>query len=285
MLRSEPMAHVASACALATAAVLAARTASAQTDDEARHQPPSETELSREAENPVSKLSSFPVRYQNDFGIGAQKLERSAISLRPTLAFPVTHDLSLVSRTTIPIASQPDPVHGTYTSGLGDTVESLFLVPRPSSDVIWGVGPSISIPTAIPTVLGSGWVAVGPTAAVLMQSRLLTLGLLGAQLWSLAGESSRPGIDLLGVKYIAALHLPRGWYIQTSPVVSANWNASSFRNMWTIPVGGGAGKVFHLGELPVNVSVAAYWNVIRPETIVAPSGNVQAQLALLLPGW
>jgi len=278
------MGHAASACALATAAVFAVRTASAQTDEEAR-QPPSETELSREAENPVSKLSSFPVRYQNDFGIGPQNRERTTISLRPTLAFPVTHDLSIVSRTTVPIASQPDPVHGTFTSGLGDTVESLFLVPRPSSGVMWGAGPTISIPTALPTVLGSGWVAVGPAAAVLMQSRLLTLGLLGVQLWSLAGESSRPDVNRLGLKYIAALHLPRGWYIHTAPLLSANWNASSFRNMWTIPVGGGAGKVFHIGELPINASVTAYWNVIRPETVMAPSGNVQAQLALLLPGW
>ena len=156
MLRSFRMAHSASAWALATAAVLAVRTAAAQTDEEARQQPPSETELSREAENPVSKLSWFPVRYQNDFGMGPQNLERSTISLRPTLAFPVTHDLSLVSRTTVPIASQPDPVHRTYTSGLGDTVESLFLVPRPSSHVIWGAGPSVSIPTALPAVLGSG---------------------------------------------------------------------------------------------------------------------------------
>jgi hypothetical protein len=279
------MAHASSACVLATAALFATRTASAQTDEEARQQPASETDLSRQAENPVSKLSSFPVRYQNDFGIGPQNLERSTISLRPTLAFPVTHDLSIVSRTTVPIASQPDPVHGTYTSGLGDTVESLFFVPRPSSGVMWGAGPSISIPTALPTVLGSGWVAVGPAAAVLMQSRLLTLGVLGVQLWSLAGDSSRPDIDRLGVTYIAALHLPRGWYIHTAPVLSANWNASPFRNMWTIPVGGGGGKVFHIGDLPINVSVTAYWNVVRPETVVAPSGNVQAQLALLLPGW
>jgi hypothetical protein len=266
------------------AAVFVARTASAQPDEEARH-PPSETELSRQAENPVSKLSSFPVRYQNDFGIGPQNLERSTISLRPTLAFPVTRDLSIVSRTTVPIASQPNPVGRTYTSGLGDVVESLFFVPRPTSGFIWGAGPSVSLPTALPSALGSGRVAVGPAAAVLMQSKLLTLGVLGMQSWSVAGDSGRPDINRLGVMYVGALHLPRGWYIHTAPVVSANWNASSLRNMWTIPVGGGGGKVLHLGEVPINVSVTAYWNVIRPETAAAPSGNVQAQAALLLPGW
>jgi len=267
-----------------TAAVLTAGTASAQSDEEARPQP-SESELAHEVENPVSKLSSFPVRYQNDFGIGPQNLERSTVSLRPTLAFPLTRDLSLVSRTTVPIASQPDIVHRTMTSGLGDIAESLFLVPRPASNVIWGAGPSLSFPTALPDALGSGRVTVGPTAVVLMQSRLVTLGVLGGQSWSVAGDSSRPDISRLGIQYIAALYLPRGWYILTAPVLSANWNADSFRNMWTIPVGGGGGKVLHVGELPLNVWVAAYWNVVRPETLVAPSGNVQAQVALLLPGW
>jgi hypothetical protein len=277
LLRSERM-------ALATAAVLAAQMLAAQPGQETRAQP-SESELAREVENPVSKLSSFPVRYQNDFGIGPQNLERSTLSLRPTLAFPVTRDMSIVSRTTVPIVAQPDVVNRRYTSGLGDTVESLFFVPRPSSDVIWGVGPSVSFPTAVPGVLGSGRVAVGPAAAALMQSGLLTLGVLGVQVWSVAGETSRPDISRLSVQCIGALHLPRGWYVHTAPVVSANWNASSFRNMWTIPVGGGGGKVLHLGELPINVSVTAYWNVVRPQTLVAPSGNVQAQVALLLPGW
>jgi hypothetical protein len=279
------MAHAPSACALATAAVLVAQAAAAALPGELTPQEPSESELAHELENPVSKLSSVPVRYQNDFGIGPQDLGRTTLSLRPTLAFPVTRDLSIVSRTTVPFVTQPDIVHGTQMSGLGDTVESLYFVPRPVSGFIWGAGPSILLPTAVPGALGPGEVGAGPTAAVLVQSQLLTLGLLGVQTWSFGGTSGRPDISRLSVMYVVALHLPRGWFIHTAPVLSANWNASSWRDTFTIPVGGGGGKVVRLGEVPLSVSVAAYWNVVRPATLPAPSGDVQAQVALLLPGW
>jgi hypothetical protein len=126
---------------------------------------------------------------------------------------------------------------------------------------------------------------VGPTAAALVQSGLLTLGVMGVQVWSIAGDSSRPDINRLGVVVFGALQLPRGWYLRTSPVISANWNAGSPGEIWTIPVGGGAGKVLHVGAVPIAVTVAAYWNVVRPTTVPAPLGNVQAQVALLLPGW
>jgi hypothetical protein len=246
--------------------------------------PRDESSLAHEVENPVSKLSSIPVRYQNDFGIGPNDLARSTISIRPTIALPLTRDLSLVSRTTVPFIVQPDVTRaGAYKSGLGDTAESLFFVPPPAAGVIVGVGPSVALPTASASEFGSGQLGVGPAAAVLMQPGPLTLGVLVVQLWSVAGESNRPGVNRMSVLYVAAAHLPGGWYIDTAPVISANWNADSPRNTWTVPIGGGAGKVLRIGGIPINVSVAAYWNAIRPDTLAAPSGNAQVQVALLLP--
>ena len=32
-----------------------------------------------------------------------------------------------------------------------------------------------------------------------------------------------------------------------------------------MPVGGGFGKVFRLGMLPVNVNLSTYYNVVRPD--------------------
>lgn len=33
---------------------------------------------------------------------------------------------------------------------------------------------------------------------------------------------------------------------------------------WTVPIGGGAGRVFSIGALPVDLSVSAYYNVVKP---------------------
>jgi hypothetical protein len=277
------MACAPGAYAFATVALLVTRAAEAQPPEHAPP-PPDESQLAHEVENPVSKLNSVPIRYQSDFGIGPKDLSRNTLSIRPTIALPVTPDLSIVSRTTVPLVSQPDVGRGMgYTSGLGDVTESLFFVPPPASGVIWGLGPSVLLPTASASELGSGQLGVGPTAAVLLQPKPLTLGVLAAQMWSIPGLSNRPEINRLSIMYVGAFHLPGGWYIKTAPIISANWNAGTLRQMWTIPVGGGAGKVLYVGDVPVSVSLAAYWNAVHPDTIAAPSGSAQVQVALLLP--
>ncbi len=32
----------------------------------------------------------------------------------------------------------------------------------------------------------------------------------------------------------------------------------------TVPIGGGAGRVFKIGKLPINLSLATYDNVVKP---------------------
>jgi len=278
------MGHVRRAWVVAVAGVLVARVAGAQVPPEQPAQP-DETELSREVENPIGRLRSIPVQDLTEFGIGPNGLARNTIAIQPILTWSPSEDVSFVSRTRVPIVSTPDLTMrgGGYTSGLGDMTESLFLVPRSPPGVLWGLGPTFLLPTATANQLGSGQLGVGPSAAVLTQPRPLTLGVLVGQMWSIAGASNRPDISQLAIMYFAALHFPRGWYLNTMPIVTANWNAASPRNVWTVPVGGGGGKVFRAGGVPLNVSVGAYWNAIRPDTVAAPSGSAQVQVALLLP--
>ncbi len=33
---------------------------------------------------------------------------------------------------------------------------------------------------------------------------------------------------------------------------------------WTVPVGANVGRVIRIGKLPVNLSVGAYYNVVKP---------------------
>ena len=34
---------------------------------------------------------------------------------------------------------------------------------------------------------------------------------------------------------------------------------------WTVPVGGGAGRVFKIGKLPINIMLAGYYNLVKPQ--------------------
>jgi len=45
--------------------------------------------------------------------------------------------------------------------------------------------------------------------------------------------------------------LPDGFYLTSSPIWTVDWKANSGQQ-WTVPLGGGVGKIFHLGKLAIS---------------------------------
>lgn len=79
--------------------------------------------------------------------------------------------------------------------------KSLFLNPLETrGKLIWGLGGSITAPTATDDRLGSGKWSAGPTAVGLVQPDWGTYGMLARHLWSFAGEDDRRDVNqsLLG---------------------------------------------------------------------------------------
>jgi len=72
-----------------------------------------------------------------------------------------------------------------------------------------------------------------------------------------------------------------GWYLSTAPVITANWEAEDSDDTLTIPVGGGVGRVFKIGKQPVNLNLAAYYNVEKPDD--ASDWNLQFTWNFLFP--
>lgn len=56
----------------------------------------------------------------------------------------------------------------------------------------------------------------------------------------------------------------KGWYLTSVPIITANWEANG-DNTWTIPFGGGIGKLFSIGKQHINTQLSAYYNVEKPE--------------------
>ena len=76
-------------------------------------------------------------------------------------------------------------------------------------------------------------------------------------------------------------NLPAGWYLTTSPILTANWKADKAGDVWTVPLGGGVGKLFRVGTQPINVQLAAYGNVAKPE--FGPDWQLRFQVQFLFP--
>ena len=82
-------------------------------------------------------------------------------------------------------------------------------------------------------------------------------------LWSFAGDRTRPDVNQLLVQPLVNYTLPGEWYLTSSPQVTANWKASS-RDRWTVPVGAGVGKLIPIGPRSVSAQAEAYYNAERP---------------------
>jgi len=106
------------------------------------------------------------------------------------------------------------------------------------------------------------------------------IGILAQNIWSFAGSSDRPDVNQFLARYFINYNLPDGWCLTAAPIITADWEASS-GNKWTVPAGGGFGRVFRFGKLPFNANLSAFANVVRPDP--GPDWTLRLQRALLLP--
>lgn len=235
-------------------------------------------EIAKQAQNPIARLISIPI--ENDFNpeTGVNKEDSYVLQLKPVVPFSLSKDWNLITRTIIPIIQVPDLAPGVNgTTGLGDVNLSLFLSPAKAGRVIWGVGPIISFPTATENILGTKKLSVGPTVVVLKSQGHWLYGALVNNLFSVAGPSARADVNQMLVQPFANYNFRRGWYLTTSPIITANWEVKPDER-WVVPVGGGFGKIVHLGKLPVNAYTQFFRNVQRPGGVSTWSARFQVQL-------
>jgi hypothetical protein len=127
-------------------------------------------DLRSAVQNPISSLISLPFKFTFDYG--APNGEATFLNIQPVV--PVTvGSWNLVNRAIIPLIDSPgevagtpgipNPVEGDGATGLGDINYSLFFSPVEYDKAIWGIGPSLTIPTATDKELGSEKWSVGPT--------------------------------------------------------------------------------------------------------------------------
>ena len=193
----------------------------------------------------------------------------------------LNENLLLVTRVIIPVVYQPELALGIEDDfGLGDMNPTFFFVPQTASNVTWGVGPTFLLPTATGDTLGNDKWSFGPSAVVVITTERFVFGGLVSQVWSFAGDSDREDVNQLLVQPFLNYNLPDGWYLLTAPIITANWEASSGDQL-TLPIGGGFGRVFNIGQQPVNASLQAYWNPVNPDDGV--EWSIRSQLTLLFP--
>lgn len=240
-------------------------------------------ELAKQAQNPIADLISLPFQNNTTFRVGPQE-ERTlnVLNIQPVIPVPLSKDLLLVTRTIVPVINQPtSPTGRESLFGLGDINPQFYFVPRTNSKITWGVGPTFVLPTATDEVLGQGKWSAGPAAVVVVTTKHMVFGAVGNNVWSFAGSSERTNVNQMLVQPFLNYNLSHGWYLVSSPIITANWEAPDGEEPWTVPIGGGFGRVFAIGEQKVNATLQAYWNAVKPEG--AGDWTLRAQLQFLFP--
>jgi hypothetical protein len=242
--------------------------------------------LQKATQNPVADLISVPLQDNMNFGVGPYNGTQNVLNIQPVIPMHLTENWNLVSRIIAPVVWQPytgpnsaNASLGTF--GLGDLNPSLFLTPAHPGKVIWGAGPALVFPTATDRSLGQGKWSAGPSFVVLAQPGHWTLGVLANNVWSFAGENDRRTVNQFLLQYFINYNLSRGWYLAMQPIITADWAAPHAKDVWTVPFGGGVGRIMKVGLQPINWSLQAYGNAHTPSG--ASSWGIRLQLAFLFP--
>lgn len=240
----------------------------------------SNAELAQAAQNPIANMISLPLQNNINTGIGPDDETQNILNLQPVWPATLNDDWIVITRTIIPIISQPDVLTNKgRVNGLGDTTFSAYLSPANIGSLIWGVGPIFLLPTATDDTLGADKWGTGASVVLLSMPGNWVLGSLISNVWSVGGSGTQD-VNLFTWQYFINYNLPDSWYLTSAPIITANWEADS-GNRWTIPIGGGMGKIFRIGKQPVNAQVSAYKNIETPE--FGADWQIRLQLQFLFP--
>jgi hypothetical protein len=260
--------------------------------------------LADESMNPLSTLISLPFENNTFLNVGPSESIANVLNIKPI--YPINlidlnvglADWNLINRFTIPIVytegqeedvlerinlggSVPGSFGVGSAFGLADITYQGFLTPSQSRGTFsWGVGMGLVIPTATEDRFASDKWSGGPAIVGVNNTRKWFLGLIAQNVWDFAGDDDAADVNSFSLQYTVNYKMGNGYYITSSPLITANWEAES-GNQWAVPFGGGVGRLMKFGEQAVAIDVGAYYYVERPQ--YNPNWYVQILVNFLFP--
>jgi hypothetical protein len=237
-----------------------------------------------QAQNPLSPVYSLLNENSTNFRMGPLERTQDVLLVEPVIPIRLTPGFNLITRWITPVIWQPllarsipaplPPMPAPLPSipaplpsigsefGLGNITPQFFFTPaHQGNGFVWGLGFNAWLPTATDDSLGINEWGGGPTAVALWIQGPLLFGVLFNQTW--AGDQSHGSsatfdrIDQMAVQPFIFYNLSAGWYVASLPIITADWTVD---DKWTVPIGGGIGRVMPLGNVNVNARLDAYYN-------------------------
>jgi hypothetical protein len=237
--------------------------------------------LQKASQNPVADLISIPLQNNFNFGVGPQDKMQYVGNIQPVVPIHATENWNVITRTIVPFVYQPELAPGVGdVFGLGDIQFTAFLSPAKPGEFIWGVGPIFQFPSGTNNSMTTGQWCAGPSVVGLKMDGHWVYGALANYVSSYAGQSDRGAVSQWLIQPFVNYNMADGWYLVSAPIITANMMVDN-SDRWTVPLGGGAGRIIRFDKLPVNFSLQGFYNVAHPNA--GPDWSIRFAIQLLLP--
>ena len=120
--------------------------------------------LAKAAQNPIANMISVPFQNNFNFGIGPNKVTQWDLNVQPVIPISLNEDWNLITRTVIPII-EPALTRARCARARLAWATSIrsSTSPRPRpGGLIWGVGPTFTLPTGHRFPVGQRQMERGP---------------------------------------------------------------------------------------------------------------------------
>jgi hypothetical protein len=235
------------------------------------------SEIGAKLSNPLSDVWALFTQFGLTFNDGELNQKRPKVAgnimFEPVVPLPLygtgDDEWKLVIRPTVPFFIEQPVFMGVNSyerkTSLGDTLLP-FVVGPPTGNLIIGIGPTFTLPTATTRRLGSKQWQIGPAGVLGYKNKKLIFGVFPQYFWKMApaGQGDIPNASNLSMLYFFAYNLPDAWQVMFNPTINYNHKASS-GNQWNVPVGLGVSKTIRIGRTPIKFQLAGEYSVVNQD--------------------
>ncbi|MDF7806938.1 hypothetical protein P4E94_05770 [Pontiellaceae bacterium B12219] len=218
---------------------------------------------SAQANNPLANMKAL--NFQNYYIGEVTGTDASADQFWVRYAQPVSiGKTDWLMRASLPINHFPTSATGGYETGLGDlNIFAAYLIDLGNPAISFGIGPQLTVPTAIKDALGSEKWSAGIANVLFNASSLrFQYGYLLTWQASFGGEGSAEDVNIAAFQPFAFYQLGGGTYLRAAPI----WSYNLENDNYSMPIGVGVGQVIKKDKVVLNIFV-------EPQVSILDEGN------------